>query len=117
MQLDPDNTKAFAAGAVLIGSSIVGNLPALGNTISAVAAGGYLIAVSYNGNIIPLWEQLKQEKGYLYFIGSVVVLGTLHSYAPVGKIADALLFISIISALVRFGANLDYNAIKTALTS
>ena len=74
-------------------------------TVSGVALGGYLIAVTYNGNLPTLWETLKKEKGYLEFIVALFILGAINEFGPTSKISIAVSGIGITAVILKAASN------------
>lgn len=87
-----------------------------------LASGGYLLAVVLNGNTKQLGNMLVKEKPFLEFLVALIVLNWLRQYGPTSKIADTLIGIALVGALLRVSTSAkvraalgDFGAGKTSL--
>ena len=108
--------RGYAIGGAVIIGALSPISSRFDNTLAGVAVGGYLIGAAFHGNLGKLADELKQEPGYLYFLGSLVAIGALHTYGPTSKIADALLLLSIAGVAVRVIPAIDFSSFKAALS-
>lgn len=80
--------------------------------VAGIAVGAYLTAVVFSGNTKELGSLLKEDKNYLYFLGSLFVIGAIQKYGPASKINNALVTMAVIAALFQFNKQFDFMALS-----
>lgn len=80
---------------------------------SAIGLGGYLVGVTYKGNVKELGGLLYEETGYIDFVAALFILGSIQKYGPTSKVANILIAITLVGLAIKVGNN---NTLLTAIT-
>lgn len=88
------------------------NIDTSGPTISGIvgtAAGlglaGYIGAVTLQGNLPALWQQLQQEELYIEFAIAIVIVWALMKYGPTSPIVDLLVLAAVVAVALKVAGN------------
>ncbi len=79
-------------------------LTQLANGASALAIGGYLAAVVYQGNVKPLISEMSGDYGYIEFLVAGVILKVIVDNPATHEVATLLIVAAVIAATLKFAA-------------